>query len=92
MLEILLLVYLTRKLKAIALAKHRSASWAALAVLGWAGGEIGGFLLGAGSDDPFAAYAFALLGAVVGAFIAYRVVAALPELPEDPDFPTARVV
>jgi len=92
MVEILLLIYLTRKLKAVALSKNRNPGWAALAVVGWVGGELSGLFLAAGSGDAALMYACALFGAAVGAFIAYRVVAALSTLPADPDFPTARVV
>jgi hypothetical protein len=37
-------------------------------------------------------YGFAILGAIIGAIIAYVIVKSLKELPLDPNFPSARVV
>lgn len=94
MLEILFLIWFCKKLAGIARAKNRPGSWGALGAVGWVGGEIGGLALGfsANSADFGIAYAYALLGAVLGAVAAYVIVATRPKLPDNPDFPTARVV
>jgi hypothetical protein len=93
-LEILFLIWFCKKLAGIARAKNRSGNWGALGALGWVGGEIGGLALGfsANSGDFGVAYLYALLGAVGGALAAYVIVATRPKLPDNPDFPTARVV
>ena len=94
MLEILFLIWFCKKLAGMARAKNRSGSWGALGALGWVGGEVGGLVLGfrAGGADFGAAYAYALIGAVLGAVVAYAIVATRTKLPDNPDFPTARVV
>ena len=46
----------------------------------------------ANGDDFGVAYLYALIGAVSGALAAYAIVATRPKLPDNPDFPTARVV
>jgi hypothetical protein len=93
-LEILFLIWFCKKLAGIARAKNRSGSWGALGALGWVGGEIGGLALGfSGHNADFGtAYLYALLGAVTGAVAAYAIVATRAKLPDNPDFPTARVV
>ena len=93
MLEILFLIWFCKKLAAIARDKNRSGSWGALGALGWIGGEVSGFVLAykAGSVG-MGGYGYALLGAILGATIAYVIVQALPKIPFDKDFPTARVV
>lgn len=94
MLEILFLIWFCKKLAGMARAKNRSGSWGALGALGWVGGEVGGLVIGfnATHSDFGAAYVYALFGAVAGAIVAYAIVATRPKLPDNPDFPTARVV
>jgi hypothetical protein len=75
MLEIIILVLLTKKLKAIAVAKGRSGGWAALGPLCWIGGEILGAVLGmAFGMSELSLYGGALAGAAIGAAIAWVVV------------------
>lgn len=93
MLEILFLVWFCKKLASIARDKNRSGGWGALGAIFWVGGEVSGFVVGtSGHADGGAAYGFALVGAVIGALIAFMIVKSLPELPQDGDFPNARVV
>ena len=69
MLEIFLLVYLCKKIRATLEAKGRSAGWFQfLLVVLWFGGEFGGAVVGIMLDGSGgAAYFCALIGAVVGA-------------------------
>lgn len=93
MIEIIILVQFCKKLAAIARDKNRSGSWGAVGAVGWIGGEITGAVIGAsGGAEAMNLYGFAILGAIVGALIAYVIVKSLKELPSDPNFPTARVI
>ena len=93
MIEIIILVQFCKKLAAIARDKNRSGSWGAVGAVGWIGGEITGAVIGAsGGAEAMNLYGFAILGAIIGAVIAYVIVKSLKELPSDPNFPTARVV
>lgn len=93
MIEIIILVQFCKKLAAIAREKNRSGSWGAVGAVGWIGGEITGAVIGAsGGAQSMNLYGFALLGAVVGALVAYLIVKSLKEIPIDPNFPTARVI
>ncbi len=93
MIEIIILVQFCKKLAAIAREKNRSGSWGAVGAVGWIGGEVAGAVIGAsGGSEGMNLYGFAILGAIVGAIIAYVIVKSLKELPTDPNFPTARVV
>lgn len=93
MIEIIILVQFCKKLAAIAREKNRSSSWGAVGAVGWIGGEITGAVIGAsGGAQSMNLYGFALLGAVVGALVAYLIVKSLKEIPVDPNFPTARVI
>ena len=93
MIEIIILVQFCKKLAAIARDKNRSGSWGAVGAVGWIGGEITGAVIGAsGGAEAMNLYGFAILGAIVGAVIAYVIVKSLKELPSDPNFPTARVI
>jgi len=85
MLEILALIYLTRKNGAIAEKKgQKPGRYKFLTVLLWFGGEILGAILGAivdgGGDGMGAVYLFALVGAVVGAGLSRLIVNNLPAL------------
>jgi hypothetical protein len=93
MIEILVLIRFCKKLAAMAREKGRTGSWGAVGALGWIGGEITGAFIGfsAGATD-MAPYGIALVGAVVGATIAYLVVRGLSEIPPDNGLPVARVV
>ena len=92
MLEIVFLIWYVKKLAGIAATKHRSSGWGALGAIGWVGGEVSGGIVGArGGAVGMDLYGYALLGAAVGAVVAYLVVRLLPALPP-PGFPTARVV
>lgn len=79
MLEILALLVLTKKIGKVVEAKGRkSGGYKALVVGLWFGGEIIGFILGTAmaANDPSARllpYFIALLGAAVGAGIAYAI-------------------
>jgi hypothetical protein len=78
MLEILFIVWLTKKLAASAFAKGHSKAWGALGAIFWIGGEIGGFIVGAVLDlDRLAAYGLALLCAGAGAGMAAFLVSLL---------------
>lgn len=91
MLEILLLVALCRKIGEAARAKGRSAGgYQLMLVAFWFGGEIGVALLGAvvsylvlGPQDEDGLlcfmYVLALVGAAVGALLAFQIVARLPD-------------
>lgn len=93
MIEIIILVQFCKKLAAIAREKNRSGSWGAVGAIGWIGGEVTGAVVGAsGGSDGMNLYGFAILGALIGALIAYVIVKSLKELPTDPNFPSARVV
>jgi hypothetical protein len=84
MLEILMLVFLTRKVGEIVGAKGRKAGWYKfMTVLLWFGGEVVGAIIGAlivgvsGGPQGFI-YLFALVGAVVGAIASYVIAKAVP--------------
>lgn len=86
MLEILFIIFLFKKLKIRALAKNRSKGLAWLLPSLWLGGEflggiIGGIILavqGKAVDGNLALYGYALLGAVLGAGLAFLIVRLLP--------------
>ena len=81
MLEILLLVWLGKKLGEIVEGKGRSKGWVALGVLFWFGGELMGFLVGGllGLGTP-GAYGLAILFAAIGATVSWAIVNNLPPL------------
>jgi len=92
MLEIIFLVKFCKSLAAVAREKNRPASWAALGVILWVAGEIGGAMLGASNRVMgMELYGCAVLGAVVGAIAAWVIVKTLKPIPLHP-IPTARVV
>ncbi len=78
MLELLFLIWFSKKLSALAAGKGRSKWWAALGACFWIGGELMGFIVGALLGLDMGAYGIAILFAIVGAVIAYFVVNALP--------------
>lgn len=85
MLEILALIYLTRKNGAIAEKKGKKPGlYKLLTVLLWFGGEVFGAILGAviagGGDAMGAVYLFALVGALVGAGLSRLIVNKLPSV------------
>ncbi len=74
MLEIILLVVLARKIGDICESKGRKATgYKILLVVLWIGGEFFGALIGAliAGGEGIAVYVFALLGAAIGAGIAF---------------------
>lgn len=77
MLEIILLIFLTRKVGGIIEGKGRKAGWyKAMTVALWIGGEIGGAIIGGiivaiSGAGQFLIYVAALLGAAGGAALAY---------------------
>ena len=94
MLEIMFLVYFCKKLAAIARDKNRAGGWGALGAIGWITGEISGAIIGAkaGGVASMALYGYALLGAALGAVVAYVIVIRLVPIPLDTDLPQARVL
>ncbi|MEA2603803.1 MAG: hypothetical protein QOF89_4795 [Acidobacteriota bacterium] len=85
MLEILALIYLTRKNGAIAEKKGHSRVWYKfLTVLLWLGGEIGGVILGtflaSGGEGGGPVYGLGLLGALMGAGLSRLIVNNLSSL------------
>ncbi len=86
MLELIFLLYLSRKIGEIAAKKgHRKGPNIRFFLLMWFGGEIIGFLLGLlifkGKMIPV--YIFALIGAALGTVIAFNVVEKLENISED---------
>jgi hypothetical protein len=81
MLEILLLIFLTRKIGAICEEKGRKAGgYKALTVVLWFGGEIAGAIIGVvatSGDGGALVYLLALFGAAVGAAISFAIVNSL---------------
>ena len=76
MIEILVLIALTKKIGSIVEAKGRKSGWyKVMAVVFWFGGEVIGALIGASlsSGDTLATYAIAIVGAAIGAGAAYLI-------------------
>ncbi len=94
MLEIIFLVWFCKKLAAIAREKNRPGGWGAVGAIGWIGGEIGGAVLGASTSraQGMDLYGYAIMGAVVGAVVAWVIVRSLSIVPLDTGLPQARVV
>jgi zinc transporter ZupT len=97
MLEIILLIYLTRKIGAIVGAKGRKAGWYKfLTVLLWFGCEvigaiIGAIIVGVSNGPQLLIYLFALCGAALGAVASFLVAKAVPPIaamPAPPPPPT----
>jgi hypothetical protein len=91
MLEILFIIFLSKKIAAMMRAKGRSAGgYVALFVLLWFGGELSGGVVGmivSGRLDA-GAYAAALGGAALGATIAFLIANSVSSLTYDPNAPT----
>ena len=84
MLEILLLIWLGRKIATMARERGRSSTGYVLMLVGlWVGGEIAGIIVGSllvqGRPGEFngAAYIFALVGAAAGAIASFLIVKSL---------------
>lgn len=84
MLEIILLIFLTRRIGNILEAKGRKSGWyKLLTVLLWFGGEIIGAIIGvvivhlSQLSEGFV-YLFALIGAAIGAAVAFIIAKAVP--------------
>jgi hypothetical protein len=93
MLEIIFLIWFSRKLASIARAKDRSGGWGALGVVLWVVGEVGGFVLAAmNGADGAELYGCGVGGAILAAIVAYVIVASLKPRPRDSDLPVARVI
>jgi hypothetical protein len=80
MLELFVFATLWNKLSSLATSRGRSSGWGLLGIAGWIGGEMFGYVLGAAADLGAGAYLIALLGAMAGAFVVYRILLALPSL------------
>jgi ribose/xylose/arabinose/galactoside ABC-type transport system permease subunit len=81
MIEIIVLIVLGRKLGDMAQERGRSKGWGALVLL-WVLGELIGAVIGfAVTSDEVAPYLFALVGAGIGAGVAYLIVKNLSPLP-----------
>ena len=86
MLEILMLIFLTRKVGEIVTSKGRKAGWYKfMTVLLWFGCEvigaiIGGIIVGISGGSQGFIYLFALVGAVFGAIAAYVIAKAVPPI------------
>jgi hypothetical protein len=79
MLEIVGIVMFAKHLAGIAENKGRAKGWAALGVLGWIVGEILGAIVGAALiGEGLGLYLTALVGAAIGAGIAWLIVSNLP--------------
>jgi hypothetical protein len=84
MLEIIALIFLTRKIGEIVESKNRKAGWFKfMTVALWIGCELTGAIIGGvyaaltGASDAVA-YIFALAGAVVGALLSFVIAKSLP--------------
>ncbi len=93
MLEILLLIHLSKKIAAKAREKGRSGGWFVLLLLFlWFGGEIAGAIAAAvalevaGEDNFFIVYLAALAGAVCGGVFAFLIVGALTPVRSEDDY------
>jgi hypothetical protein len=88
-LEIILLIYLSRRIAAIVRYKGYQGAWFVVLLIGlWVGGEFGGAVFGAvvsmtanPGQQPalLAIYGFALVGAVLGAIVAFQIAKRVPD-------------
>ena len=76
MIEILVLIALTKRIGNIVKAKgHKPGGYKAMLVGFWFGGEILGLIIGfAVVGEGLAIYLFAIIGAVIGAFVAFGII------------------
>jgi hypothetical protein len=80
MLEIFLIIWISRKVSGVAQSKGRSKGWGALGAGFWVLGEIMGFVIGSLLGLGMGGYLVAILFASLGSFIAHTIVKALPPL------------
>ena len=80
MLEIFLIIWISRKVAGVAQSKGRSKGWGALGAGFWILGEIMGFVIGTLLDLGMGGYLVAILFASAGSFVAHSIVKALPPL------------
>jgi hypothetical protein len=80
MLEIILIIWIGRRVAEAAQEKGRSKNWAALGAGFWILGELMGFMVGGALGLGMGSYLLAIGMAAVGAFVAHTVVKALPPL------------
>jgi len=94
MCEIILIVLLAKKVAAMATEKGRaSAGYVVLFIVGWLGGEFIGELFGAivnKGEMSAGVYAFALLGAAIGAGSVFMLIALLPPLEDEESYRPGR--
>lgn len=93
MIEILIILSVTRNLGAGLRGKNRSAAWSALFPVLWFLGEIVGASVAVmNGAEGFDAYGPALVGAFAGGLLAWVIIRALPPIPDDNGLPKARVL
>jgi hypothetical protein len=80
-LEIVFIIWLTRRLARVAEQRGHSKGWGALGAIFWIAGEIIGLVIGFALELDMGAYGLALLGAGAGATLAYAIVANLGSRP-----------
>lgn len=78
MLEIMFIIWISRKLAEVASGKGRSKGWGALGAGFWILGELMGFIIGAILGLGLAGYLVAIVFAGLGAFVAHTIVKSLP--------------
>ncbi len=79
MLEILGIIFFTRHLSSVARLKGRSGWWGGFGALGWIGGEMmGGCIAGCAGVEGLGVYLVAVVGAAVGALLAWALVSLVP--------------
>ena len=84
MLEIILLIYLTRRVGEIVKGKNRKPGWYKfMTVVLWLGGEfagafVGGIIVALTGTNQLLIYVFALVGAGIGAGVAFAVAKGVP--------------
>ena len=93
MIEIFVLIRFCRRLAAIAREKGRTGAWGALGANQRIGGENGGAMHGISSGaHDLSPYGYALVGAALGACLAYAIVRALDDVTVRGRLPNARLI
>ncbi len=93
MLEIIFLVWFCKKLAGMAREKNRPGGWGALGAILWISGEIGGAVLAINSNaEGGGIYGYMIMGALLGAVIAYIIVVSLKPVPREGELPVARML
>ena len=93
MIEIIMLIFLTRRVGEIVSAKGRKAGWYKFMTVGlWFGCElfgalIGGIIVGVSGGSEGFIYLFALVGAVCGAGASYLIAKSVPPVEQLPTAP-----